>query len=150
MTPKHILAALIFWAMSITVAQAQTADETAIKAVCEAETRTWLDGNKKGHDACWHIQPYSLVMVSLPDGTFISVSGTDINAIEEKAMGGGGTFSNTNYVVKVNGNTAWASFDQAGADGKGNKKTSKELRILEKVGDSWKIVVMNAHLYTPK
>ena len=150
MTTKHILTALIFWAMSITAMHAQTTDETAIKKVCEAETRTWLDADKKGHDACWHLQPYSMVMVSLPDGTFISVSGTDINATEEKAMGGGGTFANTNYVVKINGNNAWTTFDQAGADDKGNKKTSKELRILEKVDGTWKIVVMNAHLYTPK
>lgn len=129
---------------------AQSADEAAIKKVCEAETRTWLDGDKAGHAACWHIQPYSLVMVSLADGTFLSAAGNEIIAVEEKAIGGGGTFTNSNYVIRINGNTAWATFDQAGADGKGNKMTAKELRVLEKVNGEWKIVVMDAHLYQTK
>lgn len=128
----------------------QTSDEAAIKKVCEAETRTWLDGDKAGHAACWQVQPYSSVMVSLPDGTFISATGNEISATEDQAMGGGGTFTNSNYVIRINGNTAWATFDQVGADSKGNKMTAKELRILEKVNGAWKIVVMDAHLYNPK
>lgn len=150
MRTKHLFSALLFFAFSLPVLHGQTADETAIKKVCEAETQTWLDGDKKGHAACWHIQPYSLVMVSLPDGTFLTAAGDEIMAVEDKAIGGGGTFANSNYVIRVNGNNAWASFNQTGADTKGNKKTSKELRILEKVNGQWKIVVMDAHLYTPK
>jgi hypothetical protein len=129
---------------------AQSADEASIKKVCEAETRTWLDGDKAGHAACWNVQSYSTAMISLPDGTFITASGNELMATEDKAMGGGGSFTNTNYVIRISGNTAWATFDQSGADTKGNKKTSKELRILEKVNGEWKIVVMDAHLYAPK
>jgi hypothetical protein len=147
---KYFFCTLLWCAMSLSTICAQSADEAAIKKVCEAETQTWLNGDKAGHAACWHIQPYSLVMVSLPDGTFLTASGSEIKAVEEQAIGGGGTFANSNYVVRVNGNTAWASFDQTGADTKGNKKTSKELRVLEKVNGEWKVVVMNAHLYTPK
>lgn len=150
MTSKHIFSALLLLVASLTAMQAQTADETAIKKVCEAETRTWLNGDKAGHAACWHVQPYSMVLVSLPDGTFISAAGNEIKPTEDQAMGGGGTFANSNYVIRVNGNTAWTTFDQTGADTKGNKMTAKELRILEKVNGEWKIVVMDAHLYTPK
>ena len=146
---KFVFVFLLF-CLSATALFSQTADETAIKKVCEAETRTWLDGDKKGHAACWHIQPYSTVMVSLADGTFITATGTELNAVNDQAMGGGGSFANSNYVIRVNGNTAWTTFDQTGADTKGNKMTAKELRVLEKVNGEWKIVVMDAHLYTPK
>lgn len=150
MNKKIILSALLFLSALLNAMHAQSADETAIKKVCEAETRTWLDGDKAGHAACWHVQPSSLVMVSLPDGTFITASGSDISATEDQGMGGGGSFTNSNYVIRISGNTAWATFDQTGADTKGNRMTAKELRILEKVNGEWKIVVMDAHLYQPK
>ncbi len=147
---KYFFFTLALCAMSFTTAYAQSADEAAIKKVCEAETQTWIDGDKKGHAACWHIQPYSMMLVSLPDGTFLTASGNELKALEEQAMGGGGTFANSNYLIRISGNNAWATFDQTGANTKGDKKTSKELRILEKVNGDWKIVVMDAHLYTPK
>lgn len=129
---------------------AQSADEADIKKVCEAETRTWIDGDESGHAACWHVQPYSSLCVSLADGTLINMSGADLMKNEKKTMGGGGTFTNSNYIIKVSGDMAWATFDQVGANPKGQQKTSKELRILEKVKGTWKIVVVNAHLYQTK
>jgi hypothetical protein len=46
----------------------QKTDETfAIKAVIEKETATWRIADIKGHADCWHIQPYTRILVSTAD-----------------------------------------------------------------------------------
>ena len=62
-------------------------------------------------------------------------------------MGGGGSFVNTNYMIHVDGNSAWTTYDEVKTDEKGQKHPSYEMRVLEKVSGAWKIVAMSVHHY---
>lgn len=124
---------------------AQSADETAIQQVIENETRTWLVADIQGHAACWKVQPYSFVIVGLGDGTCISLNTDQIRTPDPKVMGGGGTFENSRYNIHVNGNTAWANYEEVKTSPKGEKTYSKEVRLLEKIDGFWKIVAMTVH-----
>ena len=74
---------------------AQTNDEAAIKAVVQRETDTWRAGDIKGHAECWHVQPYSRILVSLPDGTSIDVPPAVMLNPTPDIMGGGGNSINS-------------------------------------------------------
>lgn len=76
--------------------------------------------------------------------TQITLSGKDMKAATEngtipKANNENTTFAN--YVIRVNGNTAWATFDQTSATG----NVTHEFRLMEKVGNDWKIVSSSVH-----
>jgi hypothetical protein len=90
-----ILFALLLVAV---VVNAQTADETAIKAVCEAETKAWTAGDKAAHAACWKLESYSRTYVTLADGTDIVVTLEQMKNPSAEVMGGGATFENSNYI----------------------------------------------------
>ena len=38
-------------------------DTTAIKQLLEEESATWRSGDMQAHADCWHIQPYSKILV---------------------------------------------------------------------------------------
>ncbi len=74
----------------------------------------------------------------------ITLMGKDMKAAAEngtipKASNENTTFAN--YVIRVNGNTAWATFDQTGAAG----NVTHEFRLMEKIGNDWKIVSSSVH-----
>jgi hypothetical protein len=127
---------------------AQSKDEASIKEVIERETATWRAGDATGHADCWEIRPYSRVFVSLLDGTHIDVSPETMKK-QSEVMGGGGSSINSNYKIAVNGNTAWANFDEETTTKDGVKGYSHEMRMLEKVYGKWKIVGESVHFYKP-
>ena len=142
---KHLLFLLLFASISV-LATAQTTDESAIQKVCEAETRAWLDKDAATFNNCWQVRPYSRIMVSTEDGQTISMGGEQLKNATADIMGGGGTFANSNYQIHVEGNTAWAMYDEVKTDATG-AHPSYEVRLLEKVGGAWKIVGMSVHHY---
>ncbi|GEM_PF-5649487 len=64
------LKAALFLLISLTLAGcSQPLDDTAaIKHLLERESATWRAGDVAGHAACWHLQPYSRILVSTADG----------------------------------------------------------------------------------
>ena len=128
----------------------QSQDESiAIKAVIEKETATWRIGDIKGHANCWHIQPYSRILVSTEDGTTLDISPNIIINPTPDIMGDKSVSVNTNYKISVNGNNAWSTHNQETTATDGTKSYSYEMRILEKINGDWKIVGESVHHYKP-
>jgi hypothetical protein len=122
-------------------------EEAAIKAVIEKETATWRAGDIKGHADCWHAQPYSRILMSSLDGTVRDVTVAFIVNPTPGIMGDGGNSVNTNYRIRINGDTAWSSHDQETTAKDGTKSYTYEVRMLEKVNGAWKIVGASIHHY---
>jgi hypothetical protein len=142
---KHLL--IILLAALTALASTQTTEESDIKKVCESETSSWLSGDLKSYEDCWKVQPYSFVLVSLEDGTLVSLTADQISSPDPKVMGGGGTFENTQYNIRINGNNAWAAYNEVKTSPKGEQMHSKEVRMLEKIDGKWKIVGISVHHY---
>ena len=123
---------------------------SAIKAVIEKETTTWRLGDIKGHADCWHVQPYTRILVSTADGVTLDISPNIIINPTPDIMGDKSVSVNTNYKISVNGNSAWSSHDQETTATDGKKSNSYEMRMLEKINGQWKIVGESVHHYKPK
>ena len=129
----------------------QKIDETAsIKSVIEKETAAWRAGDIKGHANCWHIQPYTRILISTEDGTALDISPNIIINPTPDIMGDKSVSVNTNYKIGVNGNNALSTHDQVTTKLDGTKLYSYEMRILEKISGEWKIVGESVHHYKPK
>ena len=146
---KRILFAC-FALLAGTALSAQTTnDTTAIKHLLEKESATWRSGDIQGHAACWHIQPYSKMLVSTADGKCFVVPPETMIHPSESMVGKGGSSVNSNYTFSVHGNDAWVSHDEASTAKDGTVTYSHEMRILEKINNEWKLVAQSIHLYKP-
>lgn len=133
-----------------TVLKAQTtSDTTAIKQLLEKESATWRSGDVQGHAACWHIQPYSKILVSTTDGKCYDVPPATMLHPSATSVGKGGSAVNSNYTFSIHGNDAWVSHDEASTATNGTVTYSHEIRILEKINNEWKLVAQSIHLYKP-
>jgi len=136
-------------ASSLLAGCSQPIDDTAaIKQVLEKESATWRAGDVAGHAACWHLQPYSRVLVSTGDGQALDIPPAAMVA-SSPSMGQGGAAVNTNYKMHVAGTTAWVSHDEESTAKDGKKTYSYELRLLEKLDGQWKLVGQSIHLRKP-
>ncbi|MBL7814161.1 MAG: nuclear transport factor 2 family protein [Saprospiraceae bacterium] len=129
---------------------AQTADELAIQKLCETETQAWLSSDATTFNNCWQIRPYTRLLISTENNQTFAISADQMKAAQADAMGGGGSFANTNYLFHIDGNTAWVTYDEVKTDTKGLQHPSHELRLVEKVNGEWKIVGMSVHHYNPQ
>ena len=145
---KLMMVFAIFNAVFFT-AQAQTADETAIKTVIETETQAWHEGNTQKQVSCWSVQSYSKSLISLENGQLIHITEADAKNAPPQTQGDGGSSSHNNYQIKVNGNMAYVNFDEVTTAKDGAKRYSREMRVLEKINGAWKIVAVSAHFYKP-
>lgn len=141
---------LVFCITLFRYGNAQTNDTVAIKKLLEKEAATWRASDAKGHADCWHIQPYSRILVSLADGTTIDVPPIAMTDTTAHKMGNGGAAINSNYKISIAGNTAWVSHDEVSTDKNNNTSYSYEIRLLEKINQQWKLVGQSIHLYHPK
>ncbi|BAU52328.1 endo-arabinase [Mucilaginibacter gotjawali] len=122
-------------------------DTTAIKQLLEKESTTFRNGDVKGHAECWKIQPYSRIVISTTDGKIIEVPPAIMINPPASMMGGGGTFTNSNYKISVMGNSAWLSHEEESVSKEGKKTYSIEFKMLEKINGDWKIVGMSIHAF---
>lgn len=125
---------------------AQTTESENIIKVLEKESATWRSGDSKAHASCWHIQPYSRILVSTTDGKTYDVPAEEMVKISD-AAGPGGSAINTNYKMNINGNTAWVSHNEASTAKDGVISYSYEIRLLEKINNEWKLVGQSIHMY---
>ena len=129
--------------------QAQSkADTVLIKQLLEKESATWRSGDVKAHAACWHIQPYSRILVSTTDGKCYDVQPQTM-LTTSSGMSKGGHAESSNYLFSVHGNDAWVSHDERSFAVDGVITYSHEIRILEKIKGEWKLVGQSIHLYKP-
>lgn len=126
-----------------------TNDTTAIKQLLEKESATWRSGDIKAHASCWHIQPYSTILVSTPDGKCYDVPPDLMIHPAEAIMDKGGSSVNSNFRFSIHGDNAWVSHDEKSTAADGNLTYSHEIRMLEKIDNQWKLVAQSIHLYKP-
>lgn len=122
-------------------------EETAIKKLLEKESATWRAKDVKGHLDCWYIQPYSRILVSLPDGKTIDVPPISKQIMKPENMGNGGFAVHSNYKMNITKDNAWVSHDELSTDAEGKKTWSYEIRLLEKIKGQWKLVGQSLHIY---
>lgn len=122
-------------------------EEAAIKKLLEKESATWRAKDTQGHADCWHIQPYSRIIVSLPNGQTIDVPPTSKQNMKPENMGNGGFAVHSNYKMSINTTTAWVSHDEISTDTEGKRSWSYEIRLLEKIKGQWKLVGQSLHIY---
>ena len=124
-------------------------DSNQIKSLLEKESSTWRSGDVAGHASCWHIQPYSRILVSTPAGKVYDVPASSMITPAANSMGKGGSAQNTDYRFSINKNTAWVSHNEVSTAEDGTKSYSYEIRMLEKIKGQWKLVGQSIHLYIP-
>ena len=129
------------------VTYAQSKEEDAIKKVLEKESSTWRARDSKGHAECWHVQPYSRILVSTTKGETFDVPPMAMIDTKPENMGNGGFSINTNYKMSINGTNAWVSHDEESTAKDGKKTFSYEIRLLEKIKGQWKLVGQSIHIY---
>lgn len=123
-------------------------DTLAIQQLLEKESATWRSGDFEAHSDCWHIQPYSRILVSTAKGQTFDVPPALMK--DPKAqMGDGGSSENSNYKMSIQGDHAWVSHEEVSTAKDGAKTYSHEIRMLEKVNGAWKLVGQSIHMYEP-
>jgi len=125
----------------------QGKEEAAIIKVLEKESATWRAKDVEGHKDCWYIQPYSRILVSIPDGKTIDVPPISKQIMKPENMGNGGFAVHSNYKMNMTKNTAWVSHDEISTDKEGKRTWSYEIRLLEKIKGNWKLVGQSLHIY---
>ena len=125
-------------------------DSIAIVRLLEKESATWRSGDVAAHADCWHIQPYSRILVSTTDGKALDVPPDLMIHPPAGMMGNGGTSVNSHYKMSITGNTAWVSHNEKSTGADGKESFSYEMRMLEKIDGQWKLVGQSIHLYIPK
>ena len=125
----------------------QTEEETAIEKLLEKEASTWRAKDVEGHKECWHIQPYSRILVSFPNGKTTDVPPSSKQTIKPENMGNGGFAQLFNYKMNVSNQSAWVSHDEISTDKEGKRTWSYEIRLLEKIKGQWKLVGQSLHIY---
>ena len=125
----------------------QGKEEAAIIKVLEKESATWRAKDVEGHKDCWYVQPYSRILVSLPDGKTIDVPPASKQNMQAENMGNGGFAVNSNYKMSISNSNAWVSHDELSTDAEGKRTWSYEIRLLEKIKGNWKLVGQSLHIY---
>jgi hypothetical protein len=125
----------------------QGKEEAAIIKVLEKESATWRAKDVEGHKDCWYVQPYSRILVSLPDGKTIDVPPASKQNMQAENMGNGGFAVNSNYKMSISNSNAWVSHDELSTDAEGKRTWSYEIRLLEKIKGDWKLVGQSLHIY---
>jgi hypothetical protein len=131
-------------------AMGQSTEEDAIKKLLEKEAATWRSNDIKAHADCWHIQPYSKVLVSLPNGKSFDIDPKNVIDPPGGKLGNGGSAAMSNFKFALYGNNAWVSHDEISTATDGSKTYSREIRMVEKINGEWKLVGQVIQLYIPE
>ncbi len=143
---KIIIAAIFTFAFISSYAQSKK-DSVAIVSVLEKEAATWRVGDVKGHAECWQIRPYSRILISTTDGRAMDLDPQIIVNPPANMLGNGGKAIISKLKIGITGNSAWVSHDEESVSKDGISTFSYEVRLLEKVGDNWKLVGQSVHQY---
>ena len=128
--------------------------EADIKAVIEKETQSFLDRDAVAMMDCHANKSYSLLLVGEHGNVhYMTNPNSDMDKTVTALIGqlgkpNGDSFKNKDYVIRINGNSAFAYFDQMGLNttNSDNKapEVSHQTRYLERVNGAWKLVYVGA------
>ena len=123
-------------------------DSIAIVRLLEKAATTFRAGDAKAYGDCWHVQPYSVILISTADGKALSIPAEAL-AKPSSAMGQGGYVTVTNYRMSIHGDNEWTSFDEVSTAKDGTKAYSYEVWMVERINGEWKLVAASMHFYKP-
>ena len=121
-------------------AQAQSNDDTAIKAVIDGETKASHAADYKTYQTYWAKVPYASFLIDgkqyVGDALWKAAEGVFANSKPEKAI-----TTRTDWNIRAVGNMAFVTFEQRdeNLDTKTVRETA-ETRYMEKINGDWKIV----------
>lgn len=121
-------------------------DSIAIVKLLEKAAITFRSGDAQAYAGCWHVQPYSVILISTADGKAMSIPAEAL-VKSSSAMGQGGYATATNYRMSIHGDNGWTSFDEVSTAKDGTKSYSYEVWMVEKINGDWKLVAASMHFY---
>lgn len=145
---KTIIIVLLGWAFCVP-SFAQSHDHEAVKAVCQGETRAYLDHIYEAWAALHTQLPEDQLIWSNPDGTYGTLIGWEALSKEAKGWFQDGkksnaTFANSEFTIVIKGDMAFAAYTSNGKGDDGKAFKSRESRTLLKVNGQWKILAVQA------
>lgn len=147
---KNILLILSF-SLPFSVSNAQSKqDSVAIIHLLEKEGLGWRKGDVKAFTECWATRPNGKIFNSSADGVSRAIPVSFMQNPPANIMGGGGFSIHSNHDMSIGGNTAWVAHDEVSINKEGKETLSREVRLLEKIADQWKLVGQSAHFYNPE
>jgi hypothetical protein len=124
-------------------------DEMAIRLTCENETKYFHAADVKNWDSQWsetaHTEYHSQYLKELIKTPF-SKGETLVglrSSVNKTLKPDGLTSKFSDFEARINGNMAWATYTQEDFKGETSTAKSRQLRILEKINGSWKIVCLS-------
>lgn len=131
---------------------AQTAED-AIKKTIESEAKALKAHQPDVVRTYWKFDKkdsHALINVSLPNGLYFHYTGADLANDAKFPPVDNVALKNSDYLIKVNGNIAYASYETTQTKPDGSFVKTHRVDLLEKVGNDWKIVGVSEHYYLPK
>lgn len=148
--PMKSLFIILGLTVTLSGARAQSgSDSLAIIRLLEREAATWRSGDVQAHADCWIIRPYSRILTSLDDGNSVEITPTFMLNPPDKMMRTGGFAILSNFNMKLYPTNGWVSHDEISLSKEGKASYSREIRLVEKVNNHWKLVAQSVHRYTP-
>ena len=143
--PRWLFTNLHHTKIEYRVAGQAEADEVAIKAVIEGLTAAVYARDYKTYVNAWADGDYISRVGSYPDGGVTKATGDDYRKQMQAAAAKPGEptkdkITRDNWLIRVNGNSAFVVFDQHNARPDGTTRHSVEERYLERVNTEWKLV----------
>ncbi|MGA0557841.1 hypothetical protein ACO2Q8_14385 [Larkinella sp. VNQ87] len=120
-------------------------EHVAIKTVLYNETEGFFKRDQEKWADCWAHTPYIYFAANLYGGDFTLIKGWENmekqfkNHFTSTRPADQVSIYNTNYEIHLNGKMAFVWYDQMLIDSHGTT-TSKESRVVEKIGGKWKII----------
>lgn len=120
-------------------------EEAAIRKVLHDETTAFFKHDFSKTYSYWHITPQSLAVVSEINGNVLYLTDRELNAayvnkvLRDTLLPD--HFERTKWLLRVQGNTAYVTFQQATFKAQTAVQTY-ESRYMEKINGQWKIISM--------
>lgn len=139
------------WLLVSATVVAQTAEQKAVRAVCERETQAWTKRDADALLACWANVPEATHLDSSTEGRvgFVPHKADALRKMVNDYPAAKESFQTSDFRVRVNGRGAFAQYAQVFTEGNGTKNYSRESRYVEKVGNDWKIINVISVYYKP-
>jgi Domain of unknown function (DUF4440) len=145
---KKVFFSLFFLTFSLISLRAQS-EEAAVRKAIEDETRTFHTiADRNVFLSYWNLNDASIMTYS-GGGNVTVIKGEQMkDAVKNGQLPPPDfiTVAYENFVVKVSGNVAWASFVQVDTNKDGTKGPRlQEFRMMEKTNGAWKITASSVH-----
>ena len=126
-----------------------SSEEEAIKKVIEDENAAFNAGDIEKTRSFFNFQPYNIGMLTTENGVTVYMAGKEVSNFYNTIKNNNITATHNNFNIKINGNTAWETNDQTQMKEGKVLLTSHQMRSLEKVNGSWKIITFSGHHSKP-